>query len=103
MGDTVRIKPRGNVRLLATIRERYGIEPGDAYHIVDLDGTFVLSPVAPKVPELAQEISELREEAGLSVADLITGLREQRERYVSEHGLIPEVEGKTSTDRRPHP
>lgn len=69
MGDIVRVKPRGDVRLPATLRERYAIEPGDAYHIVDLDGTFVLSPVAPKVPELAQEISKLRAEAGLSVAD----------------------------------
>ncbi len=37
------------------------------------------------VPELAREIEKARLEAGLSVQDLLAGLREQRERYYHEH------------------
>ena len=37
------------------------------------------------VPELAREIEKIRMEAGLSIDDLLVGLREQRERYYVEH------------------
>ena len=33
------------------------------------------------VPELAREIEQARLEAGLSIEDLLEGLREQRQRY----------------------
>lgn len=36
------------------------------------------------VPELAREIERARIEAGLSVEEMLQGLREQRERYVAE-------------------
>jgi hypothetical protein len=45
---------------------------------------FVLTPVAPKMPELAREIERARIEAGLSTDDLLRTLREQRERYQRE-------------------
>jgi hypothetical protein len=48
--------------LPANLREKYGIEPGDTFRILDLDGIFVLTPM---VPELAREIERLRTEAGL--------------------------------------
>jgi hypothetical protein len=36
------------------------------------------------VPELAREIERTRIEAGLTVEELLAGLREQRERYYAE-------------------
>ena len=51
---------------------------------MDLDDIVILAPGASTVPELAREISRLREEAGLSVEDLLDGLREQRECYYQE-------------------
>jgi len=38
----------------------------------------------PMVPELAREIERMRLEAGLSIEDLLSSLREQRERYYRE-------------------
>jgi len=66
------------------LRERYGIEAGDTFRILDLDGIFVLTPMTPMVPELAREIERARLEAGLDTADLLQALREQRARYVAE-------------------
>jgi hypothetical protein len=43
------------------------------------------------VPELAREIEKARLEAGLSIEELILGLREQREKYYAE-----KYEGKPS-------
>ena len=81
METTVQVRQRGTLTLPAELREKYGIKPGDTFRLVDLDGIFVLTPMVPMVPELAREIERLRQEAGLSVEELLTGLREQRERY----------------------
>ncbi len=84
MDVTVQVRERGVFTLPAEIREKYGIQPGDTFRLVDLDGIFVLTPMVPMVPELAREIEKARLEAGLSTDDLLRGLREQRERYHRE-------------------
>lgn len=85
MEATVQIRQRGTLTLPAELRERYGIRPGDTFRLVDLDGVFVLTPMVPMVPELAREIERARLEAGLSVEELLSSLREQRERYSQEN------------------
>lgn len=84
MDETVRVRQRGTLTLPASLREKYGIEPGDMFRLVDLDGVFVLTPVVPMVPELAREIERARLEAGLDTRELLAGLREQREQYFRE-------------------
>jgi AbrB family looped-hinge helix DNA binding protein len=81
MEATVQVRQRGTLTLPAKLREKYGIRPGDIFHLVDLDGIFVLTPMVSMVPQLAREIERVRLEAGLSVEELLIGLREQRERY----------------------
>lgn len=84
MEATVQVRKRGVITLPAELREKYGIEEGDSFRVVDLDGILVLTPMVAMVPELAREIERMRREAGLSTAELLQGLREQRERYVHE-------------------
>ena len=72
------------ITLPSELREKYDIESGKIYQLVDLDGVFVLMPMVPMVPELAQEIEKIRKEAGLSMEELLVGLREQRARYTTE-------------------
>ena len=84
MAAPVQVRQRGNLTLPAELRERYNIEPGDTFRILDLDGIFVLTPMVPMVPELAREIEQARIEAGLDTADLLRALREERARYVAE-------------------
>jgi AbrB family looped-hinge helix DNA binding protein len=85
MESTVQVRQRGTLTLPAELREKYGIEPGDTFRLVDLDGIFVLTPMVAMVPELAREIERARVEAGLSIEELLANLREQRERYYAEH------------------
>jgi AbrB family looped-hinge helix DNA binding protein len=85
MESTVQVRQRGTLTLPAELREKYGIEPGDTFRLVDLDGIFVLTPMVAMVPELAREIERARVEAGLSIEELLANLREQRERYYTEH------------------
>lgn len=84
MDVTVQVRDRGVLTLPSELREKYGIQSGDTFRLVDLDGMFVLTPMVPMVPELAREIERARIEAGLSTADLLRSLREQRERYQRE-------------------
>lgn len=84
MDSTVQMRQRGTFTFPADLREKYRIRPGDTYRVVDLDGIFVLTPLVPMVPELAREIEKIRIEAGLSIDELLVGLREQREQYYVE-------------------
>jgi AbrB family looped-hinge helix DNA binding protein len=82
---TIQVRQRGTLTLPAELREKYGIQPGDTYRLVDLDGILILTPMVPMVPELAREIERMRMDAGLSVEELLGALREQREQYYTEH------------------
>ena len=44
MEATVQVRQRGTLTLPAELHENYGIEPGDTFRLVDLDGIFVLTP-----------------------------------------------------------
>jgi bifunctional DNA-binding transcriptional regulator/antitoxin component of YhaV-PrlF toxin-antitoxin module len=81
MEATIQVRQRGVLTLPAEFRAKYGIQAGDTLRLLDLDGVFVLTPMTPMVLELAREIERLRREAGLSIEELLTSLREQRERY----------------------
>ena len=85
MQSTLQVRQRGTVTLPAELRQEYGIEPGDTFRLIDLDGIFVLTPMVTMVPELAREIERARNEAGLSIEELLVNLREQRERYYTGH------------------
>jgi bifunctional DNA-binding transcriptional regulator/antitoxin component of YhaV-PrlF toxin-antitoxin module len=82
--STIQIRQRGVITLPAKLRQRYNLEPGDVLTFIDLDGAFFLVPKVSLVPKLAAEIERLRQEAGLSVEELLEGLDEQRRRYYRE-------------------
>ena len=84
MVTTVQVRQRGTLTLPAEFRAKYSIKPGDTFQIIDLDGVLILTPMMPMVPELAREIERTRIEAGLTIEEMLTGLREQRERYTAE-------------------
>ena len=84
MDTTVQARQRGTLTLPAEVRQKYGIESGDVFRLIDLDGVLVLTPMMPMVPELAREIEKLRVESGLSIEELLTALREERVRYTQE-------------------
>ena len=84
MDLTIQVRERGVVTLPAELREKYHIENGKIFRLVDLDGIFVFVPMVPIVPELANEIEKIRLEAGLSMDELLDDLRKQREHYTQE-------------------
>lgn len=65
----------------ARIRERYDLADGDPLTLIDLDGAILLSPKLSVADKLSTEIEYLRTQAGLSLEELLDGLREQRASY----------------------
>jgi bifunctional DNA-binding transcriptional regulator/antitoxin component of YhaV-PrlF toxin-antitoxin module len=87
MSEQLQVRQRGTLTIPASLRDKYDIKTGDMYQLVDLDGVFVLTPMVPMVPELAREIERMRQEAGLSMEELLRELREDREQaYRQQHG-----------------
>jgi len=81
---TLTLRKRGTLTLPADLREKYRLEEGEPLTFFDLGGVFVLAPKVPLVPKLVGEFERLREEAGLSVEDLLEGLDEQRRKLYKE-------------------
>ena len=75
---TIQIEPFGGITLPSDLQEKYGIKIGDSFRVVDFDGAFVFIPMTPTAAQLAQEIEDIRQEAEMSTAELLQGLREQR-------------------------
>jgi len=84
MESTVQIRKRGVLTLPSELREKYMIQEGDTYRLVDMDGIFVLTPMVPMVPELAKEIERIRKDANIPLDELLQGIKEERERYHKE-------------------
>jgi AbrB family looped-hinge helix DNA binding protein len=85
MDPVVQVRQRGVITLPSNLREKYGIKEGDTFRLLDFDGIFVLTRKVALVPDLARELEQARIEAGVSVEELLAGLREQRARYYTEH------------------
>jgi AbrB family looped-hinge helix DNA binding protein len=81
MESAIQVRKRGVMTIPSELREKYSIQEGDTFQLVDMNGIFVLTPMVPMVPELAKEIERFRKESEVSTEELMQGLREERERY----------------------
>jgi len=87
MESAIQVRKRGVMTIPSELREKYSIQEGDTFQLVDMDGIFVLTPMVPMVPELTREIERFRKESEVSMEELMQGLREERERYYQgKHG-----------------
>lgn len=95
---SVKLRNRGVLTLPKSLREKYDLGEGDALHLVDAGGAFVLPPMQPMVPSLSRKIEELREESGLSAEELLTRLQEERTTIANtRYGEAP-ASDENSTD-----
>ncbi|MGC9523522.1 MAG: AbrB/MazE/SpoVT family DNA-binding domain-containing protein [Anaerolineae bacterium] len=72
---------RGVITIPKALRESYGLEPGDTFTLIDLNGVFVLSPRRSEIDEIADRIAEQWAEEGETLESMLEALREERERY----------------------
>jgi hypothetical protein len=60
------------------VRDRLNVNEGDTLTLVQVGSTLILTPKRPLVPLLADRIVELMEQDGVTLADLLLGLEEER-------------------------
>jgi AbrB family looped-hinge helix DNA binding protein len=80
---TVRVAQRGVMTLPKSIREAYGLQPGDTLTLLDLGGVLLLSPRRSEVDALADRITQALTERGETLESMLHTLREERERHAS--------------------
>ena len=80
---TVNVAQRGVVTLPKSIREAYGLQPGDTLTLLDLGGVLLLSPRRSEVDALAERITKALTERDETLESMLHTLREERERYAS--------------------
>jgi len=83
---TVQIRKKGSLTLPIEIRNKYDLEEGDVFSLIDLgDGSILLTPKILRVNRLGDRVAEMIGEAGVSTDELIKALDKEREEYYHEH------------------
>ncbi len=84
--ETIQIDKRGRLTLPVELREKYSLNEGDVFTLIDLgEGSFLLTPRFSQVNRLGDRISTIINEAGVSPEDLLSALDEERQHYYREH------------------
>ena len=84
---TVRLRERGQLTLPQTVRRDLAVDEGDILELVQMDDLVWWSPRRALLPELSKEFTALMEAEGVSMADLLQGLEEQRRAIARERRI----------------
>lgn len=74
----VTIRQRGQLTIPQAVREQWSTQSGDVMTLVQFDEFAILTPATLKTPSLAKQFSQIMDEEGVSLADLLEGLAEER-------------------------
>jgi len=77
---TLQMAQRGIITIPKSLRESYGINPGDSLTLIDLDGVFVLSHGRSEIDAIADRVAAQWAEDGASLETMLKALREERTR-----------------------
>jgi AbrB family looped-hinge helix DNA binding protein len=71
---------RGVITIPKSVRESYGMRPGDTFVLLDIGGVFVLSPQRSEIEAIADKIAFQWAEDGQTLEGMLQALREERDR-----------------------
>lgn len=81
---TVRLRDRGQITIPQAVRENMAAHSGDMLTLVRVGDAYILAKKELQVPKLAEQFSTIMEEEGVTLADLLAGLEEERETIYRE-------------------
>ena len=85
MVTTIQIRSKGDFTLPAELLNKYGLEEGEVFNVIDLgNGSFLLSPRHSRVDEFADKIRMDLESRGESLESMLKTLREVRAEYAAK-------------------
>jgi len=71
---------RGIITIPKSLRESYGLQAGDTFTLIDLDGVFVLSPRRSEIDTIADKVADQWTKDGETLETMLQTLREERDR-----------------------
>jgi bifunctional DNA-binding transcriptional regulator/antitoxin component of YhaV-PrlF toxin-antitoxin module len=84
--NKIQIRKNGSLTLPGELREKYGLNEGDVFTLIDLgDGSFLLTPQLSQVNMFGNRVAHILEEGEVSLDELLSGLDEERQSYYREH------------------
>lgn len=84
---TVRIRERGQVTIPSSYRKDLGLAENDSLNMVKIDEMLILTPRKPFGDAVSKRIEAAMKRKGMTLDDLLAGLKEQRRKYTREiHG-----------------
>ena len=83
---TVRLRERGQITIPQAVRDKWSIEANnlDVLTLIEIGEAVLLSPKKLLLPELSKQFSALMDEEGVTLADLLEGLAEERQAIYQE-------------------
>ena len=81
---TAAIKSRGQLTIPKKIRAVTRLEEGQVVSIIPLGESVLITPKKLELEEARREIRKVLKASGLSVEDLLKGLKEEREKLYQE-------------------
>ena len=75
---SIRLRKRGQLTLPQAVRKSLALSADVVLTLVQIDDVLLLSRQKSEIPELSQRLSVLMQEAGVSLAELLEGLDEER-------------------------
>jgi bifunctional DNA-binding transcriptional regulator/antitoxin component of YhaV-PrlF toxin-antitoxin module len=70
----------GVITIPKSLRDSYGMQPGDTFTLLDLGGVFVLNPRRSEIDAIADKIAGQWAEDGETLETMLKALREERDR-----------------------
>ena len=80
----IRLEKNGIINVPQTIQDKLNICEGDLLNLIEIEGIILLTLQQPKVPQLSDQITTIREEANVTLNDLLQGLDEERQKIYQE-------------------
>lgn len=74
----VRLGSKGQITLPQAVRDHWDVADGDVLTLLEVGDVVLLSRKEPELPPLADKMVALMAEEGVSLADLLEGLAEER-------------------------
>jgi AbrB family looped-hinge helix DNA binding protein len=81
---TAEIKSRGQLTIPKKIRVMSRLEEGQMVSIIPVGDSVIITPRRLELDDARREIKRIIKAAGLSPEDLLTGLKEEREKLYQE-------------------
>ena len=81
---TAEIKSRGQLTIPKKIRAVSHLEEGQVVSIIPVGDSVIITPKRLELEEARREIKKILKASGLTPEDLLTGLKEERDRLYQE-------------------